>query len=163
MHEWQSQSHVKWECKYHVVIVPKDRKKLLFGKLRTQVGPILKELCRQKGVEVMEGHVMPDHVHMCLSIPPKYSVAFLIGFLKGKSAVRIHRQLGEKRVYGLHFWSVGYCVSTVGLDEQRIPGIHPAAGEAGKRSGDVGFRVAIYNGPNGAFPKCPPPAGASSC
>jgi putative transposase len=120
MHEWQSQSHVRWECKYHVVIVPKYRKKLLFGKLRNQVGPILKELCRQKGVEVIEGHVMPDHVHMCLSIPPKHSVAFLIGFLKGKSAVKIHRNYGDKRVYGLHFWSVGYCVSTVGLDEQTI-------------------------------------------
>ena len=120
MHEWQSQSHVKWECKYHVVIVPKYRKKLLFGKLRTQVGPILKELCRRKGVEVIEGHVMPDHVHMCLSIPAKHSVAFLIGFLKGKSAVRIHRQLGEKRVHGLHFWATGYCVSTVGWDEQAV-------------------------------------------
>jgi putative transposase len=92
----------------------------MFGQLRKQVGPILKELCRQKGVELIEGHVMPDHVHMCLSIPPKYSVAFVIGFLKGKSAVRIHRQAGEKQVFGLHFWSVGYCVSTVGLDEQKI-------------------------------------------
>jgi putative transposase len=72
-------------------------------------GPILKELCRQKGVqaiEAIEGHVMPDHVHRCLSIPSKYSVAFAIGFLKGKSAVRIHRQSGEKRVFGLHFWAV---------------------------------------------------------
>ena len=120
MHEWQSQSHVKWECKYHVVIVPKYRKKLLFGKLRNKVGPILKELCRQKGVEVLEGHVMNDHVHMCLSIPPKLSVAFLIGFLKGKSAVIIHRMSGEKRVHGMHFWAVGYCVSTIGLDEQKI-------------------------------------------
>ena len=119
MHEWQSQSHVRWDCKYHIVIVPKYRKKLLFGKLRKQVGPILRELCRQKGVGIVEGKVMPDHVHMCLSIPPKLSVAFLIGFLKGKSAVRIHRQLGE-RVHGLHFWAVGYCVSTVGLDEQTI-------------------------------------------
>jgi putative transposase len=107
---------VKWECKYHIVIVPKYRKKAMYGKLRRQIGPILKELCRQKGVEVLDGHVMPDHVHMCLSIPPKYSVAFVIGFLKGKSAVRIHRQLGEKRVFGLHFWSVGYCASTVGLE-----------------------------------------------
>ena len=78
MHEWQSQSHVKWECKYHIVIVPKCRRKLLFGKLRNQVGPILKELCRQKGAEVIEGHVMPDHVHMLISIPPKYSVAQII-------------------------------------------------------------------------------------
>ena len=69
---------------------------------------------------MIEGHVRPDHVHMCLSIPPKYSVAFVIGFLKGKSAVRIHRQYGEKRVYGLHFWSVGYCVSTVGLNEEAV-------------------------------------------
>ena len=120
MHDWQSQSHVKWDCKYHIVIVPKYRKELLYGKLRKKVGPIVKELCRQKGVEVVEGHVMPDHVHMCLSIPPKLSVAFLIGFLKGKSAVIIHRMSGEKRVYGMHFWAVGYCVSTVGLDEQTI-------------------------------------------
>jgi putative transposase len=120
MHEWQSQSHVRWECKYHVVIVPKYRKKLLYGKLRHQVGPILKELCRQKGVEVIEGHVMPDHAHMWLSIPPKCSVAFVVGFLKGKSAVRIHRQAGERRLVGLHFWAVGYCVSPVGLDEQTI-------------------------------------------
>jgi putative transposase len=120
MDEWQTQSHVRWECKYHIVIVPKYRKKLMYDQLRNQVGPILKELCRQKGVEVIEGHVMPDHVHVCLSIPPKYSVAFVVGFLKGKSAVRIHRQAGEKRVFGLHFWSVGYCVSTVGLDEQVI-------------------------------------------
>ena len=78
MHEWQSLSHVKWECEDHVVIVPKYRKKLLFGKLRKQIGPIPREPCRQKGVELIEGHVMPDHVHMCLSIPPKYSVAFVL-------------------------------------------------------------------------------------
>ena len=84
MHEWQSQSHVRWDCKYHVVIVPKYRKKLLYGKLRNQVGPILRELCRQRGVEVIEGHVMPDHVHMCLSIPPKYSVAFVIALPEGQ-------------------------------------------------------------------------------
>jgi len=121
MHEWQSLSHVKWECKYHVVFVPKCRKKLLYGKLRLQIGPILRELCRQKEVELVEGHAMPDHIHLCLSVPPKYSIAYVVGFLKGKSAVRIHRQLPkEKRVYGMHFWAVGYCVSTVGLDERRI-------------------------------------------
>jgi putative transposase len=85
------------------------------------VGAILRELCRQKGVELLEGHLMADHVHMCLSVPPKYSIAHTIGFLKGKSAVRIHRELlREKRMSGLHFWATGYCVSTVGLDEQRI-------------------------------------------
>ena len=121
MHEWQSLSHVRWDCKYHVVIVPKYRKKLLFGRLRTQIGVILRELSRQKGIELLEGHTMPDHVHMCLAIPPKYSVAYTIGFLKGKSAIRVHRQYQRsERVYGKHFWAEGYCVSTVGLDEQEI-------------------------------------------
>ena len=121
MHEWQSLSHVRWDCKYHVVIAPKYRRKVLYGKLRAKVGEILRELCRQRGVELLEGKARPDHVHMCLSIPPKFSVAFLIGFLKGKSAVRIHRELlRERRMTGLHFWARGYCVSTVGLDEEQI-------------------------------------------
>lgn len=121
MHDWQSLSHVRWECKYHVVIVPKYRRKALYGKLRRRVGPILRELCEQRGVELVEGHTMPEHVHMCLSIPPKFSVAHTVGFLKGKSAVRIHRELlKERRMTGLHFWSTGYCVSTVGLDEERV-------------------------------------------
>ena len=121
MHEWQSLSHVKWECKYHVVIIPKYRRKVLYGRLRKEVGAILRELCRQRGIELLEGHLMSDHIHMCLSIPPKYSVAHTIGFLKGKSAVRIHRTLlKERRMSGLHFWAAGYCVSTVGLDEEQI-------------------------------------------
>ena len=121
MHEWESLSHVRWECKYHVVIIPKYRRKVIYGRLKRQIGPILRELCRQKGVELLEGQLMPDHIHMCLSIPPKYSVAHTIGFLKGKSAVRIHRELlHERRMTGLHFWSTGYCVSTVGLDEVKI-------------------------------------------
>jgi putative transposase len=121
MHDWQSLSHVRWDCKYHVVIVPKYRKKSLYGKRRKQIGDILRELCRQRGVELLEGHLMPDHIHMCLRIAPKFSVAFVIGFLKGKSAVRIHRNiLGHKRVTGMHFWAKGYCVSTVGLDEETI-------------------------------------------
>ena len=121
MHDWRSMSHVRWECKYHVVFIPKYRRKVLYGKLRQQIGGILRELCRQKGVELLEGHLMADHVHMCVSIPPKYSVAHTIGFLKGKSAVRIHRQLlRERRMTGLHFWATGYSVSTVGMDETRI-------------------------------------------
>jgi len=121
MHEWQSLSHVRWECKYHVVTVPKYRKKRLYGQFRKEVGKIIRDLCRQKGIELIEGHLMPDHIHMCLSIPPKFSVAFVIGFLKGKSAVRIHRELLQnRRVTGLHFWARGYCVSTVGLDEETI-------------------------------------------
>ena len=121
MHEWKSLSHVRWECKYHVVIIPKYRKKVLFGRFKRQVGRILRELCDQRGVDLIEGNAMADHVHMCLSIPPKYSVAHTVGFLKGKSAVRIHRELlRERRTTGLHFWATGYCVSTVGLDEDRI-------------------------------------------
>ena len=121
MHNWQSLSHVRWECKYHIVIIPKYRKRKLYGEIRKRVGDVIHDLCRQRGIEMLEGHLMPDHIHMCLSIPPKYSVAFVIGFIKGKSAVRIHRQiLGNPRVTGLHFWSRGYCVSTVGLDEETI-------------------------------------------
>ena len=120
MHEWESLSHVRWDCKYHVVIVPKYRKRAIYGKVKRQMGEILRELCRQRGVELLEGHLMPDHIHMCLRVPPKFSIAFVIGFIKGKSAVRIHRSIGNKRVTGLHFWSRGYCVSTVGLDEETI-------------------------------------------
>ncbi len=121
MHDWASLSHVRWDCKYHIVIVPKYRQKRLYGKFRNQVGEILKELSRQRGVEILEGHLMPDHIHMCLRVPPKFSIAFVIGFLKGKSAVLIHRKLLKtKKVTGLHFWARGYCVSTVGLDEETI-------------------------------------------
>jgi putative transposase len=89
--------------------------------MRSAIGAILRDLCRQKGIDIVEGHAMPDHIHLCLSIPPKYSVANTIGFLKGKSAVRIHRELlKERRMTGLHFWAAGYCVSTVGLDETAI-------------------------------------------
>ena len=122
MREWQSQSHAKWYCRYHVVWVPKYRKKAMFGQLRSGVGKILRELCRQHGVELIEGKTLPDHVHLCLSIPPKYSVANTVGFLKGKSAIAIHRRyLGKQRNFtGFHFWARGYCVSTVGLDEDVV-------------------------------------------
>ena len=121
MHDWQSLSHVRWECKYHMVSIPKYRRKVIYGKIRQRLGPILRELCRQKGVELLEGHLMADHVHMCLSIPPKFSVAHTVGFLKGKSAVRIHRDLlSAHRMSGLSFWATGYSVSTVGLDEHRV-------------------------------------------
>jgi len=121
MDDWRSLSHVKWDCKYHVVFVPKYRKKALYGKRRRRIGPILRDVCVQRGVELLEGHAMPDHVHMVVRIPPKDSVAFAIGFVKGKSAVRIHRDiLKERRMVGLHFWATGYCVSTVGLDEETV-------------------------------------------
>ena len=122
MKDWQSRAHVKWECKYHVVILPKYRRKVFYGKLRVRIGRILRELCLQKGIGLVEGKAMPDHIHLVLSIPPKYSVAMTLGYLKGKSAVRIHRELlGTKgTLFGRAFWSRGYCVSTVGLDEDQI-------------------------------------------
>ena len=121
MHDWKNLSHVRWDCKYHVVIIPKYRRKVFYGRLKREIGAILRDLCRQKGVGLVEGKARPDHIHMCLSIPPKYSVSHTIGFLKGKSAVRIHRNLlHERRMTGLHFWASGYCVSTVGLDEEQI-------------------------------------------
>ena len=122
MREWHNQSHVRWYCRYHIVIVPKYRQKAIFGTLRKDIGKILRELCDQMGIELVEGHAMPDHVHLCLSIPPKYSVANAVGRLKGKSAIRIHREyLGRVRNFtGLHFWARGYCVSTVGLEEEMI-------------------------------------------
>ena len=93
----------------------------MYGKLRGKVGTIIRDLCRQKGVELIEGKAMADHIHLCMSIPPKYSVAHVVGFLKGKSAIRIHRELlGEKRMTGLHFWAKGYCVSTIGYDEAAV-------------------------------------------
>jgi putative transposase len=122
MKDWRSQAHVRWECLYHVVIVPKYRRKEFYGKARRRVGEILRDLCRQKGIGLVEGNAMPDHIHMLLSIPPKYSVAMALGYLKGKSAVRIHRELLKTKgtLFGRSFWARGYCVSTVGLDEERI-------------------------------------------
>jgi len=122
MKDWQSSAHVTWECKYHLVLVPKYRRKVLYGRFRRQLGDILRQLCRQKGIELLEGHAMPDHIHRGVSIPPKYSVAMLVGYLKGKSAIQIHRQLlGVNRGFtGKHFWARGYCVSTVGLDEKAV-------------------------------------------
>ena len=86
MREWQNQSHVRWYCRYHIIIVPKYRQKAIFGTLRKDIGKILRELCEQMGIELVEGHALPDHVHLCLSIPPKYSVANAVGRLKGKAA-----------------------------------------------------------------------------
>ena len=122
MKDWRSQAHVKWKCLYHVVIIPKYRRKKIYGNLRKQIGEILRDLCRQKNIELIEGNAMPDHIHMLLSIPPKYSVAMTMGYLKGKCAIRIHRELKKTKgtLFGRNFWARGYCVSTVGLDEDQI-------------------------------------------
>jgi putative transposase len=119
---YQSLSHSKWDCKYHVVFVPKYRRKVMFGEIRKFLGPIFHELARQKESRIIEGHLMPDHVHMCIEIPPKHSVASVIGFIKGKSAIAIARQFGGKQrnFTGEHFWARGYAVSTVGFELEAV-------------------------------------------
>ena len=119
---YQSLSHSKWDCKYHVVFVPKYRKKAIFGDIRRHLGPIFHELARQKECLIVEGHLMRDHVHMCISIPPKHAVSSVIGFMKGKSALAIARQFsGKQRNFnGENFWARGYAVSTVGFEEDAV-------------------------------------------
>ena len=122
MKEYQSLSHTRWDCKYHVVFIPKRRKKSIFGALRKHLGEVFRELARHKEAEVVEGHLMPDHVHMCISIPPKVAVANVVGYMKGKSAITIARKfMGRARNFtGEVFWARGYFVSTVGLDEDMV-------------------------------------------
>ena len=117
-----SLAHTKWMCKYHIVFTPKYRRKIISNQIRKDIGEIMHELCKYKGVEIIEGHMMPDHVHMLLSIPPKYSVSSVMGYLKGKSALMIfERHANLKYKYGnRHFWCEGYYVSTVGLNEETI-------------------------------------------
>ena len=122
MREYQSLSHSKWDCKYHVVFIPKRRRKALFGGLRQHLGKLFHELARQKGCEIVEGHLIVDHVHMCISIPPKYAVSNVVGYIKGKSAISIARNFRgkTKNFTGENFWARGYFVSTVGLDEEMV-------------------------------------------
>ena len=119
---YQSLAHSRWECKYHVVFVPKRRRRQLYGQMRRQLGAIFHARARQNECQIIEGHVMPDHVPMCIAIPPKYAVAQVIGFLKGKSAIAIARQFGgkERNFTGEHFWARGYAVSTVGFELEQI-------------------------------------------
>ncbi|MEO0768781.1 MAG: IS200/IS605 family transposase [Cyanobacteria bacterium J06649_4] len=119
---YQSLSHSKWDCTYHVVFVPKYRRKAMFGEIRKYLGPVFHELARQKECRIVEGHLMPDHVHMCIEIPPKYAVASVIGFLKGKSAIAIARKFkGKQRNFsGESFWARGYAVSTVGFELEAV-------------------------------------------
>ena len=122
MDDNQSLCHSKWECKYHVVWVPKGRRKVLYGRIRQYLGELFHSLARQKECKILEGHLCNDHVHVLISIPPKYSVAQVIGFIKGKSAIHIARMyLGQKKNFtGMHFWSRGYFVTTVGADEETV-------------------------------------------
>ena len=122
MRQVNSLNHTRWECKYHIVFIPKYRKKVLFGKIRLELGEIFHSLARQKESLIEEGHLLPDHVHMMISIPPKYAVSQVVGYIKGKSAIHIARSYsGRQRNYiGQHFWARGYFASTIGRDEQVI-------------------------------------------
>ena len=122
MDDYESLSHTKWECKYHVVFIPKYRRKVLYGELRQHLGDVFRKLALQKESRIEQGHLMADHVHMMISIPPKYAVSQVVGFIKGKSAIHLARTYGERKrnFVGQHFWARGYFVSTVGRDEAAI-------------------------------------------
>jgi putative transposase len=122
MDEAGNLNHTKWECKYHVVFIPKCRRKVLYGELRRYLGEVFRTLAVQKESRIEEGHLMPDHVHMMIAIPPKYAVSQVVGFIKGKSAIHLARVYGERKrnFVGQHFWARGYFVSTVGRDEAVI-------------------------------------------
>jgi putative transposase len=122
MKEYQSLSHTRWDCKYHIVFIPKKRKKWIFGVLRKHLGEVFRELAKHKEAQIVEGHLMGDHVHMCISIPPKHAESNVVGYIKGKSAIAIARRFGgrEQNFTGEVFWARGYFVSTVGLDETMV-------------------------------------------
>ena len=122
MDEAESLSHSRWDCKYHVVFIPKCRRKTLYVPLRRHLGEVFRKLAEQKESRILEGHLMPDHVHMLIAIPPKFAVSQVIGFIKGKSAIHLARVYGERRrnFVGQSFWARGYYVSTVGRDESMI-------------------------------------------
>ena len=122
MNDSQSLSHTSWECKYHIVWIPKYRKKSIYEELRKYLGSMFKDLASQKECQILEGHLRSDHVHVLISIPPKYAVSQVVGFIKGKSAIHIARNfMGRRKNFtGQHFWARGYYVSTVGRDEATI-------------------------------------------
>jgi len=122
MDEYESLSHTKWECEYHVIFIPKYRRRVLYGQLRRHLGEVFRKLAEQRESRIEEGHLMPDHVHMMIAIPPKYAVSQVVGYIKGKSAIHLARSYAERsrNFVGQHFWARGYFVSTVGRDEQVI-------------------------------------------
>ena len=122
MSDYRSLSHAKWECKYHVVFIPKYRKKAVYGQLRKSLGKVFRTLAEQRESYIEEGHLMPDHVHIMISIPPKHAVAQVVGYIKGKSAIHIARTYTRRRrnFVGQHFWARGYFVTTVGRDEAAV-------------------------------------------
>lgn len=122
MTTYESLNHSKWDCKYHLVFIPKCRKKALYGKVRKYLGNVFHELALQRNSKIIEGHMVQDHVHMLIKIPPKYSVAEVVGYIKGKSAIAVARQFGDRKrnFNGERLWARGYAVSTVGFEESQV-------------------------------------------
>ena len=122
MNNYSKLNHTTWDCKYHLIWIPKYRKKLIYGNLRRYLGEVLRELALQKECNIIEGHLMGDHVHLLISIPPKYAVSQVVGYIKGKSAIHIARTYAGRRnnFTGQNFWARGYFVSTVGRDEETV-------------------------------------------
>ena len=121
MKEYKTLSHSVWDCKYHIVFIPKYRQKKIYGEVRTDLRELFHKLSFQKECRIIEGYLMKDHVHMLISVPPKYSVAHIVGFLKGKSALYLAQRHGRRRIHrGYHFWARGYFVSTVGYNEEVV-------------------------------------------
>ena len=122
MDENRSLNHTRWECKYHVVFIPKCRRKVLYRELRRHLGEVFRQLAKQQESQIEEGHLMPDHVHMMIAIPPKHAVSQVVGYIKGKSAIHLARVYGERKrnFVGQHFWARGFYVSTVGRDEEAV-------------------------------------------
>ncbi len=136
---YQSLSHSKWNCKYHVVFIPKKRRKALFGQVQRHLGEIFHALARQKECQILEGHLLRGHVHRCITIPPKHPVASVIGFLKGKSAIAVAGEFGgkERNFTGEHLWARGYAVSTVGFELEEVRQYIRAQDEADRSGGQI--------------------------
>lgn len=119
---YESLSHSKWDCKYHLVFVPKYRRKKLYGEIRMFLGKLFHELASHRGCKILEGHMVQDHVHMIISIPPKYAVSEVVGYIKGKSAIAVARQFGNRKrnFNGERFWARGYAVSTAGFEIEKL-------------------------------------------
>ena len=139
MDEFESLSHSKWECKYHVVFIPKFRRKVLYGELRRHLGEVFRKLAEQRESRVEEGHLLPDHVHMMLSIPPKYAVSQVVGYIKGKSAIHLARVYGERNrnFIGQHFWARGYFRLHGRTRREDHPRLHQEPGERGPATGST--------------------------
>ena len=153
MDEMESLSHTKWECKYHVVFIPKCRRKALYGELRRYLGEVFRKLAEQKESRIEEGHLLPDHVHMMIAIPPKYAVSQVIGFIKGKSAIHLARVYGERKQ---HFWAPGVLGVDGGPRRGGNPRVHPQPGARGRAlrpDGSVALNGHRHGGQNPSGPR----------